>query len=64
MTGFSSTIIAGGPANDIKLAPNALGYFLGDYQGLAANGSSFVSFFVNPNGGGAPNQTDVYASVN
>ncbi len=64
VTGFSSTVIAGGPANDIKLAPNARGYFLGDYQGLAASGSSFVSFFVNPNVGGAPNQTDVYASVN
>ena len=63
LSGFSSVVIAGGPASDIKLAPNARGYFLGDYQGLAANGSSLVSFFVNPNAGGAPNQTEVYSYI-
>jgi hypothetical protein len=63
VTGFTSTVIAGGATNDIKLAPNARGYFLGDYQGLVASGSSLVSLFVNPNAGGAPNQTDVYSYI-
>jgi hypothetical protein len=30
-------------------APYARGYFLGDYQGLAASGSSFIPFFVRVN---------------
>lgn len=61
--GFSSVVIAGGPASDIKLAPNARGYFLGDYQGLAADGSSLVSFFVNVNAGKELNQTEVFAYI-
>ena len=63
LAGFTVSVLGGGPSADIKFAPNARGYFLGDYQGLVANGSSLVSFFVNPNPGGAPNQTDVYSYI-
>lgn len=50
---------------DLLSAPFAEGYFLGDYQGLAADGTSFVSFFAQATGtetsGGDPsNRTDVY----
>jgi hypothetical protein len=50
---------------DYLSAPFAGGYFLGDYQGLAANGTAFVSFFTQATGtetsGGDPsNRTDVY----
>jgi hypothetical protein len=63
VTAFTSSVIAGGPSADITVAPNAGGYFLGDYQGLAANGTSLVSFFVNPNSGAASNRTDVYSYI-
>ena len=52
-----------GSAGPITNAPVARGYFLGDYQGLTASGENLVSFFVNPNTSGSPNQTDVYAAV-
>lgn len=50
---------------DLLSAPFAEGYFLGDYQGLATAGPSFVSFFAQATGtetsGGDPsNRTDVY----
>jgi hypothetical protein len=50
---------------DLLSAPFAYGYFLGDYQGLAADGTSFVSFFVQATGtetsaGDPANRTDVY----
>ena len=60
---LTSTVVAGGSANPITNAPVARGYFLGDYQGLTASGENLVSFFVNPNTSGPPNQTDVYAAV-
>ena len=34
-----------GPFNNLA-APNAGGYFLGDYQGLVANASGFIPFYV------------------
>jgi hypothetical protein len=36
---------------DIRAAAFARGYFLGDYQGLAPAGNSFVSFFATSQGG-------------
>jgi hypothetical protein len=36
-------------------------FFLGDYQGLAAQGSSFLPFFVKTNSGNTANRTDVWA---
>ena len=48
-----------GSSFDIRGAPDSEGYFLGDYEGLAARGGSFTAFFVmaNPAGRG----TDVFA---
>jgi hypothetical protein len=39
------------------------GYFIGDYQGLANNGSAFKSFFVQTNSGNLANRTDVFATT-
>ncbi|HLJ69310.1 MAG TPA: sialidase family protein [Chloroflexota bacterium] len=47
---------------DLMLAPYARGFFLGDYEGLAANGSAFVSVFVMTNARSTGNRTDVYAT--
>ncbi|BCF95158.1 sialidase family protein [Paraburkholderia largidicola] len=46
---------------DLKTAPNAEGFFVGDYQGLATFGSTFVPFFVQTNSGNLGNRTDVFA---
>ncbi len=48
---------------DILSAPNSGGYFLGDYQGLAALSDSFIAFFVQANSGDKANPTDVETSV-
>ena len=47
-------------------APNASGFFVGDYEGLAAKGGSFQSLFVQTNCPGAcdpNNRTDVYTTT-
>jgi Neuraminidase (sialidase) len=46
---------------DLKTAPDAEGFFVGDYQGLVAIGSTFVPFFVQTNSGNLGNRTDVFA---
>jgi hypothetical protein len=48
------------PTFDLATAPQAGGYFLGDYHGLAASGNVFVPVFVRTTGGTA-NRTDVFA---
>jgi len=35
---------------DLRQAPFARGFFVGDYEGLASNGSDFVAFFSQPHG--------------
>lgn len=47
---------------DILNAPNAGGLFLGDYQGLDVNGTTFVPFFVQTNDENTSNRTDVFAT--
>jgi len=43
-----------GPFNNLA-APVSRGYFLGDYQGLVANGSGFIPVYVEANcADGAP----------
>lgn len=41
---------------------NGLAYFLGDYQGLASAGSTFVPFYSRTTGQGESNRTDVFAA--
>ncbi|GII20405.1 exo-alpha-sialidase [Planosporangium mesophilum] len=47
------------PVFDGLRAPVAGGYFLGDYQGLAADDDTFRAVFVTTNDGGNDNRTDV-----
>jgi hypothetical protein len=47
---------------DDTFAPFSRGYFLGDYQGLANDGSNFKSFFVQTNSD-TSNPTDVWNST-
>ncbi len=52
---------------DLSKAPqaswgNGLAYFLGDYQGLASSGSTFIPFYARTSGDGASNRTDVFAA--
>jgi hypothetical protein len=45
---------------NMRTAPNgALGYFLGDYEGLAHSGNTFVPFFARANFEKLANRTDV-----
>jgi len=44
---------------DMLTAPNASGYFVGDYEGLTSVGTSFQTFFVATNSGKTSNPTDV-----
>ena len=50
------------PAFNLATAPNAGGYFVGDYQGLVSKGSQFVPVFVRTNTGDLANRTDVFAA--
>jgi hypothetical protein len=48
---------------DMKTAPVAGGFFVGDYEGLDTRGASFVPFFVATNSGNTSNRTDVFATT-
>ena len=50
------------PPFNLRVAPNAGGLFVGDYQGLASKGSLFVPFFVRANDGDFANRTDVFSA--
>ncbi len=58
---FSSELHLAG-SFDLKTAPNAEGFFVGDYQGLDARGTAFLPFFVQTNSGDTSNRTDVFAA--
>ena len=60
---FSTEVVAGGASSLITSAPVALGYFLGDYQGLTAMGEKFLSFAVMPDASGPTNGTNVVATI-
>ena len=57
-TNWSETHVAG--SFDMETAPFARGFFVGDYEGLATVGDSFVPFFVQANTGNTTNRTDVF----
>ncbi len=48
---------------DMLTAPFARGFFVGDYEGLATNGTEFVPFFVQANSGNTANRTDVFTTT-
>jgi hypothetical protein len=45
---FDGPAVLDGPFNNLA-APVSRGYFLGDYQGLVANASGFIPFYVKTN---------------
>src|SRR5262249_54788964 len=53
--------LAGGPFDLRNAARTREGYFIGDYQGLAASGTTFIPFFVMTNTGNDSNRSDVFA---
>ncbi len=48
---------------DMLAAPYASGFFVGDYEGIATNGLTFVPFFVQANSGNTSNRTDVFTAL-
>lgn len=48
---------------DMRTAPFARGFFVGDYEGLTTVGTDFKPFFVQTNSGNAANRTDVFATT-
>ena len=58
-TNWSETRLAGN--FDMLDAPDAGGLFVGDYEGLSGDGSTFVALYARTNNGDASNRTDVFA---
>src|ERR687888_449131 len=48
---------------DMETAPNARGFFVGDYEGLARAGNSLVWFFAMANDGTLETRTDIFEST-
>jgi hypothetical protein len=48
---------------DMLTAPNAVGVFVGDYEGLTSIGTAFLPFFVETNSGNTSNPTDVFTTA-
>jgi hypothetical protein len=48
---------------DMLTAPFASGFFVGDYEGLTAVGTTFHPFFVAANSGNLSNRTDVFTTT-
>jgi hypothetical protein len=63
----SSTLTLGSETHlagpfDMKTAPNARGFFVGDYESLTSIGTTFEPFFVQANSGNTSNRTDVFTT--
>ncbi len=48
---------------DMRSAPDARGFFVGDYEGLTSTGGRFDPFFVQANNGNAANATDAFSTT-
>ncbi|HEX9371934.1 MAG TPA: sialidase family protein [Roseiflexaceae bacterium] len=59
---FGNEVHLAGPF-DMLTAPFAVGFFVGDYEGLDASGTTFHPFFVAANSGNTANRTDVFATT-
>ena len=46
----------------MRTAPDANGFFVGDYEGLAATSRDFTSVFVTANNGNTSNPTDAFST--
>ncbi len=47
---------------DLLTAPNANGFFVGDYQGLVSSDGMFVAFYGKANNGDLDNRTDIVSA--
>jgi hypothetical protein len=47
---------------DMRTAPDALGFFVGDYEGLTSASGRFLPVFVAANSGNLANRTDVFST--
>jgi hypothetical protein len=47
---------------DMLTAPNARGFFVGDYEGIGVSGNTFYPVFVQANSGNTTNRTDVFVT--
>lgn len=59
---FGNEQLLGGPF-DMKAAPVARGFFIGDYVGLDTVQTNFVPFFTMTNAGNTANPTDIFATT-
>jgi hypothetical protein len=59
---FGNEVHLAGPF-DMLTAPNAGGFFVGDYQGIDTSGTTFDPFFVQANSGNTANRTDVFTTT-
>jgi hypothetical protein len=50
-------------AFDMRTAPLARGFFVGDYEGLTSAGGTFLPVFVAANTGNLANRTDVFSAA-
>jgi hypothetical protein len=50
------------PTYDMRTAPDALGFFVGDYEGLTSADRRFLPVFVTANDGNLLNRTDVFSA--
>jgi hypothetical protein len=48
---------------DMRTAPFANGFFVGDYEGLTSAGGRFLPVFVAANSGNLANRTDVFSAA-
>jgi hypothetical protein len=48
---------------DMRTAPDATGFFVGDYEGLTSIGRTFAPVFVAANSGNLNNRTDVFSTL-
>ena len=48
---------------DMRTAPDARGFFVGDYEGLTSAGGRFLPVFVAANDGNLANRTDVFSTA-
>jgi hypothetical protein len=62
-TGGGETTLSTTGSFDVTTAPDAGGYFVGDYEGLTASGTTFDPFFVMAQPIATAGLTDPFAST-
>jgi hypothetical protein len=60
---FSARQRLTGSSFDMRTAPDARGFFVGDYEGLTSAEGRFLPVFVTANSGNLANRTDVFSTA-